>query len=74
MRLPCKQLIDKFAEMIAAKFMLLMLTHPSAAYMRRWTVSALVQVVVCRLFGAKPLPEPMVTHCQLDPYEQTSEK
>ena len=30
----------------------------SAAYMRRWTGSALVQVMVCRLFGAKPLPEP----------------
>ena len=23
---------------------------------------ALVQVIDCRLFGAKPLPEPMVTH------------
>ena len=38
------------------------LTHfPSAAYMRQWTGSALVQVMACRLFGAKPLPEPMLT-------------
>ena len=32
---------------------------PNAAYMRQWTVSALVQVMACRLFGSKPLPEPM---------------
>ena len=31
---------------------------PSAAYMRQWTVSTLVQVIACRLFSAKPLPEP----------------
>ena len=33
-------------------------------YMRRWTGSALVQIMTCRLFGAQPLPEAMVTHCQ----------
>ena len=43
---------------------------PSAAYMRLWTGSALVQVMACRLFGAKPLPEPMLTYCQLEPWEQ----
>ena len=32
---------------------------PSAAYIRQWTRWALVQVMVFRLFGAKPLPEPM---------------
>ena len=32
-----------------------------------WTGSALVQVMACRLFGAKPLPEPMLEYCQLDP-------
>ena len=26
----------------------------------------LVQVMACRLFGAKPLPEPMLAYCQLD--------
>ena len=24
------------------------------------------------LFGAKPLPDPMMTNCQLDPEQQTS--
>ena len=28
----------------------------------------------CRLFGTKPLAEPMLTYCQLDPMEQTSMK
>ena len=40
---------------------------PSAAYMHQWTGSALVQVMACRLFGAKPLSEPMLPYCQLDP-------
>ena len=42
----------------------------SAAYMRQWIESALVQIMACRLFGAKPLPEPMLAYCQLDPWEQ----
>ena len=42
-------------------------SHPSAAYMCRWTGSSLVHAMACRLFGAKPLPEPMLTYCQLDP-------
>ena len=25
--------------------------------------------MACRLFGAKPLPEPVMTYCQLDPYK-----
>ena len=28
--------------------------------------SSLVQVTACHLFGIKPLPEPMLTYCQLD--------
>ena len=40
---------------------------PSAAYMRRWTWSALVQIVACRLFGAKPFSKPVLGYCQLDP-------
>ena len=47
---------------------------PSAAYMRQCTWLSLVQVVACRLFGAKPLPEPMLLICQLDPWEQVSVK
>ena len=42
--------------------------------MRRWTGPALVQVMVCRLSGAKPLPESVLTYCQLDPWERTSMK
>ena len=30
--------------------------------------------MTCRLFGAKPLPEPMLNYCQLDHEEQTSVK
>ena len=47
---------------------------PSVAYIRKWTESALVQVMACRLFGAKPLPEPMLPYCQLDYWEQNSVK
>ena len=42
----------------------------SAAYMRRWTRSSLVQIIACRLFGAKPLTKPMLVYCQLEPYEK----
>ena len=37
---------------------------PCAAYMRQWTNSALVQVMAYRLFGAKPLPKPMLVYYQ----------
>ena len=33
---------------------------PSAAYMHQWIGSALVQIMACRLFGAKPLSKPML--------------
>ena len=42
--------------------------------MRQWIGSSLVQVMACRLFGAKPLPEPMLVYCQLDSWEQVSVK
>ena len=47
---------------------------PSVAYMLQWIGSALVQIMACRLFGAKPLPEPMLTYCQLNHWEETSVK
>ena len=47
---------------------------PSATYMRQCTRSTLVLVIACRLFGAKPLLEPMLTYCQLDYWKQTSVK
>ena len=42
--------------------------------MRQWTGSALVQVMACRLFGAEPLPEPVLACCQFDSWEQNSMK
>ena len=39
-------------------------SSPSAAYMRHWTGSALVQIMACRLIGAKPLSESMLEYCQ----------
>ena len=47
---------------------------PSAAYMRQWTGSALIQVMACCLYGTKPLPEPMLPFCQLDSWEKISVK
>ena len=44
---------------------------PSAAFMHQWIGSALVQIMACRLFGAKPVSKPMLCYCQLDPWEQT---
>ena len=40
---------------------------PSAAYMRQLTGSALVQLMACRLFGAKPCSKPILCYCLLDP-------
>ena len=36
------------------------------AYIHQWNGSALVHVMVCRLFGAKPLHEPWLLVCLLD--------
>ena len=36
---------------------------PSATYMRQWIGSALVQIMACRLFGAKPLSKPILGFC-----------
>ena len=41
-------------------------SSPSAAYIRRWNGSSLVQVISFRLFSAKPLPEPTLVYCQFD--------
>ena len=42
---------------------------PNAAYVHQWIGSALIQAMACHLFGAKPLPEPMLPCCQFDPKE-----
>ena len=44
----------------------------SAAYVRQWTGPSLVQEMAWRLFGAKPLPEPMLVYCPLDSWEKVS--
>ena len=41
----------------------------SAAYMRQLPRSSWFQVMACRLFDAKPLPEPMLAHGQLDSWK-----
>ena len=46
----------------------------NTAYMRRHLRTSLVQIMVCHLFCAKPLSEPMLEHCQLDPWEQIAMK
>ena len=43
------------------------------AYMDQWTTQLLIQVMDCRLFGIKPLPEPIVMYFhQLDLCEKAS--
>ena len=44
-------------------------SSPSAAYTRQLTGSTLIQVMVCHLFGARSLHEPMLVYCQLDSQE-----
>ena len=39
-----------------------LLVPTSAVYMRRGTGSALIRVMALRLFGANPLPEPVLTY------------
>ena len=39
---------------------------PSVVYMRQWILSALLQIMACRLRGTKPLSNPMLGYCQLD--------
>ena len=45
---------------------------PSATFMCQWIGSALVQIMACCLFGAKPLFKPTLGYCQLDHKGQTS--
>ena len=40
--------------------------------MRQWIGSALVEIMACRLFDAKPLSQPLLGYYQLDSKEQTS--
>ena len=62
-------------------------TWPPKLELRRWRSSgpsslmytlvhypSLVQIMACRLYGAKPLSEPRLEHCKLDLQEQISVK
>ena len=49
-------------------------SRTSDAYMRLWMMLSLVQIMACRLLGAKPLPEPMMDYYSLNPWEQISVK
>ena len=44
----------------------------SWAHMLRWTISGLLQIMACRLFGDKTLYQQMLTYCHLGSNEQTS--
>ena len=48
-------------------------THQSPVdiFISQWTGSSLVKVMACHLCGAKPLSEPIMTYCQLDPWKLT---
>ena len=48
--------------------------RPSDAYMRQQIRPSLVQIMACRLVGAKSLSEPTLDYCELEPSEQTSAK
>ena len=48
--------------------------RPSDAYTCQKPNLPLVQIIACRLFGAKPLYEPMLEYHSLDPWEQPSMK
>ena len=57
--LTCLSVLRTFSSVISVNS-----SHLSAAYMRQWIGSALVQIMARRLFGAKPLSKPMLACCQ----------
>ena len=72
---------ENYIENVICKMLVILFRPPyvnssplSATYMHQWIGSSLVKVMASRLFGAKPLPEPMLDYCQLDSWEQVSVK
>ena len=74
----CDIAIAKTFDSIAQGFMKVQMGYPifknvgfnsSPPYMRQWTVSSSAQLMACRLFGAKPLPEPMLAYYELDSWQ-----
>ena len=58
---------DRLIKSLVASLVVINSSPPSAAYMRQWNGSAFVQIMACRLIGAKPLSKPMMGYCQLGP-------
>ena len=50
------------------------LLRPSDAYRHHYSKPSLVQIMAWRFLGAKPLSDPMLTYCELDPLEYISVK
>ena len=50
------------------------LLRPNDAYVRQLTRPSFVQIMARSLFGTKPLSEPVLAYCKLDPKEETSVK
>ena len=46
--------------------------RPGDANMRHYNKPTLLQIMACRLFGARPLSEPVLQYCQLDLKEHIS--
>ena len=61
---------EKYDYLISSETTLNNSLRPSDAYMRQYTKLSFVQIMACRLFGAKPLSEPVLIYCSLDPWEQ----
>ena len=49
-------------------------SDPNATWEFLGVISSWFQVMVCRLFRAMPLPQSMMTYCELDPQEHSSVK
>ena len=49
-------------------------SKPGDDSLHQWLGSSLIQVMACCLCCTRPLPGPMLIHCQLDPKEQASVK
>ena len=61
---PAVYLKDSFVILMQISFNPL---RPSDAYMCRYIMATSVQIMACRLDGAKPFSEPMRVYCQLEP-------
>ena len=65
---------SEFAVRISISFIHLNSLRASGEYMHHQTRPSLVQIMSRRLFGTKPLSEPMLTCCLLEPLEDISVK